>query len=147
MLWVLAGSAVGGAAVTLFIFSHIDDWSRDLTTNTASTDEASDDLKPLTLHMPIGQALDKLRRTVDELDRWEESPSSTENVPATTDDIHLVRTTPLLRFKDDVYVRLQPSDDGQSTTFHVRSQSRVGRGDLGQNPRNIRELLQRLQQS
>ena len=52
--------------------------------------------------------------------------------------IWATRTTRLLRFVDDVYVLLTP--EGDSTRVEVRSASRVGQGDLGQNRRNIREL-------
>ena len=53
--------------------------------------------------------------------------------------IHAVRTTRLLRFKDDVRIRLEPA--GKGTIVHVRSASRVGRIDFGQNARNIEELF------
>ncbi len=50
-----------------------------------------------------------------------------------------VRTTPLFRFRDDVTVRVHA--DGDGTRAEVTSASRIGKGDLGQNPRNIKELL------
>ena len=53
--------------------------------------------------------------------------------------IHAVRTTRLLRFKDDVTIRIEPA--GKGTIVHVRSASRVGRVDFGQNARNIEELF------
>lgn len=145
MLWVLAGVAL----VTLFVFSHVDDWSRDLTENTARTDEASATLKPLRIAKPMSVVHDDLVRMVETMKRWEvaaDTPGETES------RIHLVRTTPLMRFKDDVWVTLspdsptagEPSAAPESTRVHVRSQSRIGRGDLGQNPRNIRELLDQL---
>lgn len=141
MLWVLAGVAI----VALFVFAQIDDWRRDLRTNVAATDGTTDDLRPLTLGMPRDQALEKLRQAVQALPRWQEvAPPAGDPEPAVT-RIHLVRTTPILRFKDDIHVRLVASDDGLATTVHVRSQSRIGRGDLGQNPRNIRELLGKLE--
>jgi uncharacterized protein (DUF1499 family) len=141
MLWVLAGVAI----VSLVIFAQIDDWSRDWTTNVAATDEAAGNLRPLTLDLPLDQAADRLRRVVGSLPRWQAVAWPSE--PPTPDaalEVALVRTTPLLRFKDDVQVRMVASPDGRSTTVHIRSQSRIGRGDLGQNPRNIRELLDRL---
>jgi uncharacterized protein (DUF1499 family) len=50
--------------------------------------------------------------------------------------------TPVLRFKDDVTVTIRRK--GGKTIVSVRSRSRVGKFDLGQNARNIRELLQAL---
>ena len=52
--------------------------------------------------------------------------------------LSLVRTSRWLRFRDDVVVRLT-SDNGV-VRVDIASKSRVGKGDLGQNPRNIREL-------
>jgi uncharacterized protein (DUF1499 family) len=171
MLWVLAGVTI----VTIFIFSHVDDWSRDLTTNVAQTDESSETLKPLRIAKPPTVVLQDLLALVDSMTGW-----TLNGEPQTQDDgsinLHLVRTTRIMRFKDDVWVNLVPltldiATDGASdiasqggpdiasqvgpdiashggpdrgTIVKVRSQSRIGRGDLGQNPRNIRELLGRL---
>lgn len=57
---------------------------------------------------------------------------------------YLTRTTPLLRFTDDIEVFLSVSFEG--TRIEIKSQSRVGKGDLGQNPRNIRELNRALRE-
>ena len=53
--------------------------------------------------------------------------------------IHLTHRTRTVRFVDDINVRLL--DDGESTKVLAESRSRVGKGDLGQNPRNLRELV------
>jgi uncharacterized protein (DUF1499 family) len=73
------------------------------------------------------------------LPRWEvigagKGPSGAE--------IQLVHTTPVLRFKDDVTVRIRR--EGGRTSVSVRSKSRVGKWDFGQNARNVRELLDAL---
>jgi uncharacterized protein (DUF1499 family) len=47
--------------------------------------------------------------------------------------------TALLVWKDDVSVRIWR--EGERTRVSVRSKSRMGKADLGQNARNIRELL------
>lgn len=44
----------------------------------------------------------------------------------------------LLRFKDDVEIQLRLGDHG--TEVHIRSSSRVGRGDFGANSRHIMDL-------
>jgi uncharacterized protein (DUF1499 family) len=54
--------------------------------------------------------------------------------------LEAVATTPVLRFKDDVVVRLTRDPDGR-TRMDVRSKSRVGRSDLGTNARRVRALL------
>ncbi len=48
-------------------------------------------------------------------------------------------TTPLLRFKDDLRVRVQSESEERSYLL-VRSRSRVGRGDFGANVRHILAL-------
>lgn len=56
--------------------------------------------------------------------------------------VSAVHTTRVLRFEDDVTVRIKREAD--RTRVSVRSRSRVGTADFGQNARNIRELLAEL---
>ena len=58
--------------------------------------------------------------------------------------ISAVHETPILRFEDDVTVKIDRK--GGQTIVSVRSQSRFGAWDFGQNARNIRELLTALDQ-
>jgi uncharacterized protein (DUF1499 family) len=53
--------------------------------------------------------------------------------------LSLVHETRVFRFKDDVEVKIRRK--GGKTVVSVRSQSRIGGWDFGQNARNIRELL------
>ncbi len=79
-----------------------------------------------------GRLLAAVRRAVGELPRWRLGDSAENEVQA-------VRTTRLFRFRDDVTARVTPAPDG--ARLELTSASRVGKGDLGQNPRNIKELL------
>lgn len=54
-------------------------------------------------------------------------------------ELHAVRRTRLLRFEDDVTVSIVALDNGSEARFE--SASRVGKGDAGQSPRNLKELL------
>lgn len=56
--------------------------------------------------------------------------------------LHAVVETPLLKFKDDVTVQLEATNRG--TAIHIKSSSRVGKGDLGANTRHILDLLNML---
>ena len=47
-----------------------------------------------------------------------------------------VATTRLVRFRDDVWVRVE--EDGEDVVVNMRSKSRLGRGDLGVNAKRIR---------
>jgi uncharacterized protein (DUF1499 family) len=58
--------------------------------------------------------------------------------------IWATRRTRLFRFVDDIYLLLLPAHD--STVVFARSASRVGRGDLGQNRRNLGELWAAMEQ-
>ena len=57
-------------------------------------------------------------------------------------EVQAIHTMPLLRFKDDVTIRLK-REKGR-TVVSVRSKSRFARWDFGQNARNIREFLSAL---
>ncbi|MFT6364114.1 MAG: hypothetical protein ACJAZ8_002538 [Planctomycetota bacterium] len=49
---------------------------------------------------------------------------------------HAVFRTPLMRFRDDLEVRL----DEPNTVIHVRSASRVGHSDMGANRKRVEAL-------
>jgi uncharacterized protein (DUF1499 family) len=54
--------------------------------------------------------------------------------------IEAVATSGLYGFKDDVVVRILESENGQSM-IDIRSKSRVGKSDLGQNAKRIRKIV------
>ncbi|HKH10915.1 MAG TPA: DUF1499 domain-containing protein [Rubrobacter sp.] len=82
--------------------------------------------------VPPERLLSAVRRAVDGLPRW--SLGASEG-----DEVRAVRTTRLFRFRDDITARVSPAPDG--ARLELASASRLGRGDLGQNPRNLKELL------
>jgi len=135
------GPAIGIVAllVTLWIFSYIEDWSRDLTTNVAETSPNAKDerLRTRRLTISLDDLEEKLKTIAGSKPLW--SYDRTENMDESTRKIHLVRTTSLMRYKDDIIVTLKR--EGAETLLDVYSKSRIGKGDLGQNPKNIRELL------
>ncbi len=57
--------------------------------------------------------------------------------------LEAIATTRLLRFKDDIVVRLRDRAEG-GTRVDIRSKSRIGRSDLGTNARRIRAFLAEL---
>jgi len=57
-------------------------------------------------------------------------------VTSTGDYAHVVFTTRILRFRDDLELRL----DEEAEVVHVRSASRVGHSDLGANRRRVERL-------
>jgi len=61
---------------------------------------------------------------------------------ATSHTLHLVVTTGLWKFKDDIRVTVVKQDNGSS--LHAVSQSRLGRGDFAANSHHLQQLLNQL---
>ncbi|HEX8551231.1 MAG TPA: DUF1499 domain-containing protein [Abditibacteriaceae bacterium] len=61
-------------------------------------------------------------------------------VVASEPDIHI--EVPVLVFTDDLFLTLQAQESG--TRVDIRSASRVGRGDFGENRRHVLQLLHTL---
>ena len=125
-------------AIALILVTHVEDWSRDLTINPAATsDNARDErLRPIVTNAsPAGMAK-WVVQAAESLPRWELVERTDE---AAAIRLHFVRQTGLVGYKDDIRVRIEASDGG--SRLSAESRSRVGKGDLGQNPRNLRELL------
>jgi uncharacterized protein (DUF1499 family) len=104
--------------------------------NWADTDEDNDPaLAPADLPLPLSGALAAVEDAVRGLRRWQ-----VESADRRAGVIKATRRTRLFRYIDDVEIRAEPLSDGR-TRIHARSKSRVGKGDLGQNRRNLLELL------
>ncbi|HZN33281.1 MAG TPA: DUF1499 domain-containing protein [Pirellulaceae bacterium] len=139
VLYVAGGLAIATvAAILIFLVAQVEDWSRDLTTNSAETtsDAADERLRPIETALPPTELARHVESAVTSLKNWRqvERKGSGGNI-----EFHLLRTTPVLGFQDDIRVRIEPAGGGARLT--AQSRSRVGKGDLGQNPRNLRELL------
>ena len=65
-------------------------------------------------------------------------------VEESTHAVHLVVTTPLMRFKDDVWALFMPVAE-KTSTLALYSASRVGYWDLGTNRRRVRDWIERVQ--
>lgn len=101
--------------------------------NVAVTAEGADDprLHPHVYPLSPLQTAHAVVDAIDSLPRWEVVAGKDGVIWAT-------RRTRVFRFVDDVYLLLLPAHD--STVVFARSASRVGRGDLGQNRRNLGEF-------
>ena len=144
MWWFAIPIGVVAVAVLSAMFG-LDDWRRDLSTNWATTDaEASDEsLRPLELSATVEAVVAAVGDWADTQEHWAlaEQQSSGD-----VTELHLVRTTRLMRYRDDVTLRVQRIADGERTLVTAESRSRVGRADFGQNPRNLKEILGALRQ-
>jgi uncharacterized protein (DUF1499 family) len=110
------------------------------TRNWADTDEPGDpQLAPVDLPLPPSEALTRIEAVLRNLPRFQ-----VEAVERDAGILRATRRTRLFRFVDDVTVRLEAVPGG--TRVHARSQARVGKGDFGQNRRNLLLLLGALRQ-
>lgn len=99
--------------------------------------EAFPEIQPLRMAMPPAEAFDVALAAANDMG-WEivEADEADGKIEATA-------TTPWFGFKDDVVVRVSPAGDG--SRIDVRSVSRIGRGDMGQNAKRVRAYIDRLE--
>ncbi|MFZ2490543.1 MAG: DUF1499 domain-containing protein [Thermoanaerobaculia bacterium] len=95
------------------------------------------DLAPVVLPFPPDRAFARAIETARAMDWHIVSQRPEDGMIEATD------TTRWFGFRDDVAIRIRPLL-GDQTRIDVRSTSRVGVGDAGQNARRIRAFLQRL---
>ena len=110
-----------------------------LTKNWADLDVDSDDpgLRPIPLPFPPSEAVVWAAGVIRGLARW-----GVEEADPEAGTLHATHRTRVWRFVDDIRLRFEPTAEG-SLVFG-RSRSRVGKGDLGQNARQLRELRRAL---
>ena len=95
--------------------------------------DAYPDLQPAILNVPPAQAFDRALAAVHEMG-WDHVEAD-----ATAGLIEATDTTFWFGFKDDVVIRVRPTDGG--SRVDVRSLSRVGVGDAGTNAKRIRAYI------
>jgi uncharacterized protein (DUF1499 family) len=127
---VLCGAVVLGTAAMLKIWPAIN------IVETGRTPEYPD-LLPRQYRASRDWVFDAALHAVSRMPRW----TLVSSRPG-QGEIRAEATTRLFRFVDDVVVRL--TEQNGVTVVNVRSASRVGRGDLGQNARNIRAFFDAL---
>lgn len=105
--------------------------------NAAIQKQAYPDLAPVVLKQEPAVAFATAVAAAKRMPRWE---VVYEDAAARV--LEAVATTGLMRFKDDIVVRVKPADGGAAV--HVRSKSRLGKGDLGANAKRIRAYAEEL---
>jgi len=121
------------------IFSELETWKRNLTSNDARLDSQSDDphLRPVVVSRSASAVADQIVEWATQQANW--SVESQQEQSSGSITLHLTRKTSIMRFIDDIHVQLH--SEGDRTRVEAESRSRFGVGDLGQNPRNLRELV------
>lgn len=113
---------------------------QNLTHNRAETrpDHPNPALRTRHYHLSAETFLITFETLLNDLPRWRML-----DVNQRTGNMIAQRKTPLFRFVDDIQISIRETDQSH-LTLNIRSASRVGKGDFGQNARNIQELLKRL---
>lgn len=156
-MWAYVALAIGGLILGRLLWM-IDDWGRDWTSNHAqwSVSHADPMLHPIEIDADVQQVQTMIQDWVATQPAWQivtgQAPTGdsvprelpSDHTPHSPQRLHLTHCTLLFRFIDDVHVEITPMEptSGESSRCRVdaQSQSRVGKGDLGQNPRNLKEL-------
>ena len=134
------GLVLFAAAVSGLIF-FLDDWQRDLSINHARLEESAKNpfLRPISLPTTPGQAVSLTKEWAKNHRLWNFVSESTRNGTIT---LKMTRRTRVFRFIDDITIEFHETTSG--VRVEAESHSRVGKGDLGQNPRNLIELSKAL---
>jgi uncharacterized protein (DUF1499 family) len=125
-----------GAAATLGGLGLLRAWPAINVVETGKTPEYPD-IVPRVYRADADRVFDAVLHAVHRLPRWSLVAYRPE-----TSEVHAEARTRLLKFVDDVLIRIVRRDDGMAV--EVRSASRVGRSDFGQNARNIRAFFDAL---
>lgn len=126
----------GGVASTLLWVNR-----RFFTVNdvTAGQSTAYPNLKPRVYPFPAGQVFAVSESTSRDIPRWRVTA-----VDRLGREIQAEAQTAVLGFVDDITIRVNPLQDDSASEVVVRSRSRKGVGDLGENARRIRAYYQAL---
>jgi uncharacterized protein (DUF1499 family) len=93
------------------------------------------DIRSVRIAMPVAEAIGKAERIAKERG-WEVALADPVDGRLEATD-----TTRFFRFKDDVVLRVRPTEDGTGSIIDMRSISRVGVSDLGVNAKRVRSFL------
>ncbi|MFC4292308.1 DUF1499 domain-containing protein [Sphingorhabdus arenilitoris] len=97
--------------------------------------EAYSDIRTVRIAQPVGEVMAKAQRLA-KARGWEIASFQPEQ-----GRMEATETSTLFRFKDDIVLRVRPTDDGKESIIDMRSVSRVGQSDLGVNAKRVRSFL------
>lgn len=112
---------------------------RPFVNNEVSTDESGwyPELEPHQYQTSPDEAFEAVREAIRQRERWEVVEADEKKRR-----LEVEVTTEMVEFVDDLVVEIDERDGG--SIVRAESQSRVGRGDFGQNAQTVRELFGRL---
>ena len=124
------------AVLILLVLFALRAWPLINVVETGRTPEYPD-ITPRVYRVSTDRVFDAALHAVHRLPRWSLVSSRPE-----TGEIRVEAKTLMLRFVDDILIRVTAG--GETAVVAVRSASRIGRGDFGQNARNIRAFFDEL---
>jgi Protein of unknown function (DUF1499) len=93
------------------------------------------DIRSVRINEPVPLVIAKAERLA-EARGWDVAVSVPEE-----GRLEATETSALFRFKDDIVLRVRPTDTGEGSIVDMRSVSRVGVSDLGANAKRVRSFL------
>lgn len=97
--------------------------------------DAYGDIRSVRVDRPVKQVMEKAERLVEDRD-WEIAA-----LRVAEGRLEATETSSLFGYKDDIVLRVRPTQDGKGSIVDMRSVSRVGQSDLGVNAKRIRDFL------
>lgn len=94
-----------------------------------------DDIRSVRINEPVPSVVAKAERLAESRG-WDVALALPEEGRLEATD-----TSSLFRFKDDIVLRVKPTETGEGSIVDMRSISRVGVGDLGANAKRVRSFL------
>jgi Protein of unknown function (DUF1499) len=93
------------------------------------------DIRSVRINEPVPSVIAKAERLA-EARGWDVAVALPEE-----GRLEATETSALFRFKDDIVLRVRPTDTGEGSIVDMRSVSRVGVSDLGVNAKRVRSFL------
>ncbi|WP_430445811.1 DUF1499 domain-containing protein [Sphingorhabdus contaminans] len=97
--------------------------------------KAYGDIRSVRINEPVPSVVAKAERLAKDRG-WDTAVSLPEE-----GRLEATETSAFFRFKDDVVLRVRPTDTGEGSVVDMRSVSRVGVSDLGMNAKRVRSFL------
>jgi uncharacterized protein (DUF1499 family) len=131
----IIGVTVGVVITALLVAAAI--WPVVSEVETGKTPEYAD-LQPQYYTAEPARVFESTRDTIEALEQWR-----VRSAESTSFTVNGVQTTAVFGFEHDVTIWVEPVTEFV-TRVRVRSASRIGKGDFGQNARNIRTFFRGL---
>jgi Protein of unknown function (DUF1499) len=93
------------------------------------------DIRSVRINEPVPSVIAKAERLANDRG-WDVAVALPEE-----GRLEATETSALFRFRDDVVLRVRPTDTGEGSVVDMRSVSRVGVSDLGMNAKRVRSFL------